>query len=683
MANGDDLSPIEFQAPVQQGPSGAAAIESAISDVGTIFGNARTEKILKNSREEMQDDVQEVADETDQDPVLDIPEGDTSNVEKVRNNLRRLQFAINQGNSSQRARAELEMRRTLNAAQAQHPGLRGELAREFSSLTATDATLDELGMRDVQSRSFSKEAAADLATIKAEAYGDVENGGLGMDPATLSVSDPLFAPIYLNRKHLRAIKEDTLLTLNAKAARRDANADEYADIYAQTLSGQNRATSLILERTRATTAKVARALRDPSSTRNAQVIQDWDLFGRQQAVEEVEVAISVIEEDFASVPVTVRSGERYEEMRAWKDDTIAGLERYRDAVLSDNTSLIKAYESEDQIRQIAVREQFPRIAELNRFLGESRLLIENWETLGGEDVIVQHKLGKIVQEGFEGAMTRLYSLGGTDQLDPDASVEDINGALDRQQNLNSQPYGHAAVDDAATLKSAVAVFEAHFDEVQPFITENSNPEIVGRNLSLMRNTIKDISDIGRPPVDAIDSITSRLAQGSLVTAVQRAREGSTKDGNTAVSLGQQAETFMDRRTGGDSARTQGYENSIQNGLGSGVALGDVIIFDGAQVEKDGTISFKIDDAAVLRALKENNRSIGKGQFGAVQIRKRNVKNAAEEQARMLGDRMTEDLRAFAHIIFMKQGLAKPDYLDAFDRARFSAVFPDVVETPEE
>lgn len=680
MANGTDLSPIEFQAPVQRGPTNAENIRRTIAEVGTIFGNARTSKILKTARAEMQEDVDEVASEVDDEPVQDIPEGGESltDVDKVRDNLRRLRFAIDQGSSSQRQRAELEMRRTLNAAQAKHPGLRGELSAEFGDLVRTDATLDELGMRDVLNVSFAKEAAADLARIKEEAYGDVESGDLGMDALTMPISDPMFAPIYLQKLADRQVVQEALLTLNAKTARRNLNADEYADIYSQTLSGRARATSAILMTTRAQTAKVARALLDPGSTRNAQVIQDWDLVGRQQANEEINTSIAVIEQDFASVPADIRSGERYEEMRAWKNDTIAGLERFRDAVLTDNASLIKAYESEDQIRSIQHREMYPRIAELNRFLDESRLLIENWDTLGGEDTIIQHKLGKIVQEGFEGAMTRLYSLGGTDQLDADSSVADVNAALDRQQNLNGQPYGHGAVDDNGTLRSATAVFEAHFDQIMPNLTEHSSTEFVGRNLSVLRNTIKDISDIGRPPVDVFDSFVSRLSQDSIITAVKRARDGSPKDGNTAVSLGQQAEILWDRRTGGDSARTEGYERSLQNGIGGGIAVGDVIVFDGTEVAANGQITFSVDETKLRAAINAATSGAGRGQFARRQVLQVSIRDAAEQQARMLGERMTADLRAFTHIIFMKQGKLEPDYLEAFDRARFNTFFPDAI-----
>lgn len=685
MADVKDLEAIDFSAPVFPSESKVSKADAeAVSDIVKTVSDLKKNKVLRKARQDIDIAIEDVAADEDDVEVLPFPEKPADpkdyQADIARDTLRKLDTAIKQGKTSQANLARLKARQVLADAQLKYPSLRAELAREFSSVLETDPELFAMGITDQRASRVSQEAIKDLDRIKEEAYGDVSEGGLGMDAFQIPIDHPAFVPVYLEKQALRQQIEDSALILAARKANRELDADDYLQTYAQGLYGETSALNAIMRDATRDLKEAQKAMANVGLTPNAQNVLDWNSFGRTEYIERLDNVEILLQQNFAEIPTRLIGTDRYAQMKAMTDDQIAYVGRLREAIEADNVDLVKAWQAEDTLRNIQFRDMFPEAAKLNRFVTNMQLVLENAETLGAEDIIQQHRMGGFMQQNLDGVMTRLFVLGGQDQLPDDATPEQILNTLNRNRDYSSKPYLHAATDDEHTLKSIDAIWDADMQGGLEVLTKHSAPDFIAGTFRVGVSTMQDVINIGRPPESLYNKILDTVASGNMLPAASRARDGTIRDRNSIIAFGNVFEKFWDSRVGGDSGRRKEYIKSQNREVARGISLGDVTTFDGTQVKENGRIQLTIDREELKRLMFEL-QSEGRKKMG-MQPLPQDVKEAltkAEEQARALSQTMSRDLRAFAHMQMFRQELDTPDYGRSFEETQFPAFFPEFEE----
>jgi len=225
-----DLGGIQFVNPntgIQPGEDRRAELQHLAAGLGT--GKAIAEGvILKNIQDNMYDSLdkslstslENVATTTD--PGMDAlpknePYSPSAREAYLVKRLDRLNTVMEQGSVSQRTLAEMEIQNIMVQATSRFPWLRDEIQRRAGATLNGAWQMSKIGVHDTVRREAADAASAQYKALLDDAYGRVENGGLGI-PRDLHPDDPEFIRLYSKHSQDRFFQQQYELKRQVLAA---------------------------------------------------------------------------------------------------------------------------------------------------------------------------------------------------------------------------------------------------------------------------------------------------------------------------------------------------------------------------------------------------------------------------------------------------------------------------------
>lgn len=657
-----ELGTIAYQDETVRAPSREGELAS-IAGIASSLAQAKQEDILLGFKEEAQEAIRDVDGDEFEVPRM-VPSGDPS-LDSFRQKLATLKAASQQGNSNQRARAELEAKRVLNKAQARYPSMRTELAQEFGEVLRTDSALDDLATRDAINESFSKEAAVQLAEIREYALDE-----LGMDPRH-DVTSPYFAAEYLGRSSELQIAEASGLFIGARNAEAEIDGKVYEESWQKTLIGNRSLVYQALREPIRAAQQAAKAFQNPGNSSNAAVLREWEA-NKPMAIAEIDATIAQLEQEFFDTPIHLQDTAAFKRTKLLVEDTVAHLSTLRDAIDKNDMNLVRAWEVDSTIRQIKFREKNPDLAALNEWATESRVVIENMATLGGEDITLQHDIGRTMQQGIQGSLSRMFIDGGQG-VGSTETVEDINRRLARNRSVNDKPHGSYAANDTdqAAAEAAAQSLIAN-TQVLNRITEFASPTVATAGVLEATNSIQEQVEIGNLAPDQMNFIKDAVLSDGTLNAVKRSREHNP---NAGVALGEATLDAWNAQPGGAGGRREALVDRLSETI-SGVALADIVVADFSKID-DGILSLKVDKARVADAVRSNRKTPEGVPVPASVVRE--AVREFEQRARDLQKEINRDIQTLARVhMFRDPDRDEPRYLDAYIDNNYDRVIPVIL-----
>lgn len=645
---------------------GGNVINRGISQLGGVVAEAVTEDILGDFKEKADDivDKQVGAGSASEEIVLPLPMGDPV-ADAFRNNMVRLRASAIQGNSAQRALAELEIKRELNKMTSRFPSLRAELNQEYSQFARTDAGLDELGMRDVGLAAGAKAAAKDRARIEDFAYRKVKDGGLGILPSIPS-DGAVFALEFLEgAKEYQAIQFNALYAAS-DSARNNIDARAMRENWQRTLVGSTSAIHASIEGVIDQARTVTRARQNIGFGGNRDLINDWEMGGKENAKTAIEGQIVALEAGFAQINVGLRQTDDYKEIEKLKNDAVTHLTRFMTAIDSEAPHAMEAWDIEQQLRRAALREANPDMDNALLFVETNDKIIEHWETLGGEDINLQDELGLMMQNAVGPYLKRVYVNGGQGVVTDTDSPRQRKNHLLMNLRANNRPYGAADTSDEALLKGATISMDQHrinFGQV----SEHSSAPAMARHFNNMATDllVQDMATGNIQDKQVSRTLKRTLSSDNVTTAIKHAR----KDPAAHIAM----------RTAGNAAfevwNTNDPEDPHLKELVTefrasfgGEPLSNVLVAEFSKIG-EGVITFSVD-SSLITPLESRRSGINRD------MSPRNLNTEAHEKAQALGALLTENLKAYANMMWMRNPEQDaPDYETAYISAGFAGVIP--------
>lgn len=142
------------------------------------------------------------------------PEADTE-ASALRTRVTKLVRQRDQGNSSQKALAQMQIKQTIADASVKYPWLREELLQRAGQLSQISIELDRLGLYDAALEAQAQQASSQLEQMRDHALKDWDEGGLGIDPS-IPIDSPEWARQYTDRQQLRAADTTRQMMLSVR-----------------------------------------------------------------------------------------------------------------------------------------------------------------------------------------------------------------------------------------------------------------------------------------------------------------------------------------------------------------------------------------------------------------------------------------------------------------------------------
>jgi len=643
---------------------GGNVVNRGIAQFGAAVGEAVTEDILGDFKDKADAivDEQTASAASEEGVVLPLPMGDPA-ADEFRNNMVRLRAAAIQGNSSQRALAELEIKRELNKMTSRFPSLRSELNQEYSQFARTDAGLDELGMRDIGLQAGAADAAKDRARIEKFAYAAAPEG-LGILPSIAS-EGAVFAIEFLEKsKEYQAIQFNALYSAS-DSARNNIDARAQRANWQRTLVGATSAIHTSIEGVIGQARAVSAARRNIGFGGNRDLINDWEVGGKEDAFSAIEGQIVALEAGFSLIPVGQRLTDEYKEIEKMKNDAVTHLTRFMTAIDSEAPAAMEVWDIEMQLRRAALREANPDMDNMLTFIETNRLLVENWETLGGEDINLQDELGVLIQNAVGPYIKRAWLNGGQDTTSDSDTVRQRTNHLMRNFQENNRPYGSADTSDEALLIGATTSMDQHrvnFGQVSKHSTASGMARHfnnMATDLMVMEIATKNIQD-----KQVARTMKRTLASDTIQEAIELAR----KDPATHIALmaaGNAAFEVYNTADGVDHHMKE-LVDKYRASFG-GEPLSNLLVPEFARIG-EGVISFSVD-TSLIEPL--NARRSGMNRH----MQQRDLETEAREKAAALGVLLSENLKAYATMMQMRDPSQPIDYENAYISAGYAGAIP--------
>ena len=666
-----DLGSIDFRDPQTGGATDTSQITRGVAQLGSAVAEDRKKDILLDFKGKAEVAVDSIEADPLKDLVLPQPIGNPV-LDDFRNNMVKLRAAAEQGNSSQKARAELEIKRQLNQAQAKFPNLRTELAQEFGTFARTDAGLDELGLRDINIAAYSKEAAAERKAIVDHGRERWSAGGLGIDPS-ISPDSIEFARQYTQKRQARTKIEEFNQLAESRSADAGTSAIEREDHWNKSLVGELNALQLSLSGVTEVANAVSQVakgeiLSDPTLLSQ---VRDWnEAGGKEEALRNIEDQIIQLEAQFQDptfIPAAMRGTPEWTRIEKVKNDGIAHMDRLITAIRNDDFTAQELWNSEQVIRSSALRADTPNLDRALLFLETAKPLVENWDTLGGEDTILQDTLGQVFQGSVNEFLAKGYLYGGQDNLDPGAGANRIRKELD----LNSTQLRKDMTEEEV-LKDASANIEQMRNRLS-LVNELSSPSTSAQYLRVLGSEVDTMNKYGNPADDQVVNYKKTMGSDGFVEAINVAKTDPAQL-SSIQAAGDAAFDFWVDEIG--TERHLEPVTDILNSEIDGVPVRSILIADVSNIEK-GEIRFNINvDPTRFKDIPSSRPSSASSQARRQEEFKRQRIRRAEEKAAELGRLVTADLRALGNIMYARtpQG-AGPNYPQAFTVGDYESVIP--------
>ncbi len=699
---GEDLGSIDFREPRGGGEVRSSGIGKSLADLGQIINEKRTRDILGEFREAEKEVVEDAlaSDQTktqSETGTLD-PTG-VSEVDQFQNRVTKLRAAMDQGDTSQRSIAELNLKRELTQFQARFPGLRNELAGEFGSFARTDPGLDELGLRDVRDAAFSTLAAKDLARLEDYAYKKVGDGGLGISVG-INSGDPRFAAQFVwkdaiaNGKQTEAMY-GLLYDSNTKAKGRDV-----AKTWNESLQGIMSPIYTNIEKGLELASEAAALFRKGLNGTSSEQLNEWQQIHSKQLILDTEALILQLTARWDN-KVTPRISDVAEikAARAQLDGTIEHFERLLTAIGDDGSpDLLKAWELERSMRTAALRDRSVPLDKsldlVEAFSGAETML----EIIGAKDQIIKSGAGEVVGAGLED-LTKIIYEDGPQEAVPDRpdgvlSSQEIAKQSRRNRSINPNENNCPDTGDGPQMECTV---DALFKENQLLETV-SQFESAGAKATIIDGVASQfdrVYELGIVHDEQMDQIQIMLTNPSWESIVREANNDLQLQ-QSVKNAGEQAFKVWDSYQGGEQSRQDNFMRPLAHSrISGGHNFGDFPANSVLEVDitniNNGSVKVvinvdKLD--AVLNEQAGNARgptftgALGIGARRDPTVDRRDIREQLDAVALEYGAMLTKSMATNAQIQYARGVEAREPNADVdYIRAYFNNDYELILPTP--
>lgn len=646
-----DLGSIDFRTPESGIADANERVTRAVAGVGELAVKEREKDILLGFKEQAGNIVDSLESEevVNQIPAIS-PTGDPV-ADAFQRNLRRLKAASEQGNSSQRARAELLLRRELNKAQERYPSLRRALSQEYREFVATDASLYEIDLRDQSLSNYSREAAAQRTAIRNHAT------ELGIPPA-VNMDTPEFAQMYLYLAEIDQGKTHNQLVLEANQASTDVSAEQMEAGWQRTMVGKYSSIMDAVQEYAEQADIVARSTREDftGNPESLQVIADWQNGGKEEALRGIENHIITLETMFLEEESRYGDSPALKRVEKLKDDAIGSLDRLKKAIEAQDPDLMKIWEAEQLLRVNAIRSADHNIDKWLTLTEVMKPMIPILEAnLSGEHIVLLDQIAT----GMTKDVTNFLAEAYTDPVVTGTPTQ-IRSRLNGQRNVKTtSTYGVPKTGNPREIQKAAVAFQSQLSTYLGPLSSLSDPEVVGEYMLTYTDKIQELRSMGDSPDDAVRIVKESLASDGVIKAIVVANKDPNQR-NKMIALGDEAADYWN-----DDVGHRRHMEPIRE-LAS-TYLGNVSLLEALVVD------FKESEGRVVLTVDESK--IANFDPSLVGFTRERAISKAREAAAQLSDLVTTNVRAWAHIQWLRNpNQTSEQYGDAFTDLDFDAFF---------
>lgn len=697
---GEDLGSIDFREPRGGGEARDSGIGKSLADLGAIVNAKKTRDILGEFRDAEQKVVADslASDQTNVevgDEALD-PTGNAE-VDRFQNRVTKLRAAIEQGDTSQRSLAELNLKRELSKFQARFPGLQTELAGEFGQFARTSPGLDELGLRDVRDAEFSVLAAKDLARLEDYAYKSVGNGGLGISPGLSSATSAFAAKFIYKDAIQNGVQTEAMYGLvldsNTKADGRTV-----AENWKASLKGLTTPIYTNLELGLELASETAELLRKGlTGATSAQINEYNQIHGPnlRRATEALILDLRARWED--KVSPRISDVDEIKSSKTELDDAIAHFERLLASIQEGAPpDLLKAWELERSMRTSALRDRskpLDRALDLTEAFRGAEGLIEQ---IGPKDITQLSGAGEVVGLGLED-LTKIIYEDGPQEAPPDRpdgvmSSEEIAKQSRRNRSINPNENNCPDTNDGPQMECTVdALFKQNqlLGAVNKFESPGSKATVVN-GLSSQFDRIFELGIVHDEQMEQV--------QGTLLNPnweeIARNPTNDLQLQQSVKNAGEQAFKVWDSYQGGEQSRQDNFMRPLaQTRIDGGHNFGDFPASAVLEVDitniNNGSVKVIINPEQLDIVLTEQAElargptitgALGLGTKRNPKVDRRNIREQLDEVALEYGAMLTQNMATNAQIqyarrIEQREPNADVDYIRAYFDNDYELILP--------
>lgn len=638
-----------------------AGVGSAL--VGTIRGIQD-----KNSMEDAADDFNEITDDvlgqaqqpTEDDPDFRGPPSSRGSREaQILGNIRTLQAGVDQATGSRKADLELKLRQKVTELGDADPRLRQRYASELARFTRTDPELFAIGMLDTANKAFSAQQAKDLQAIKDHAQDD-----LGMDPA-MTFGDVAWVREYMYLDNLDNQTEKNNLVLGALESGEQLDARDSAEAFQASMQGTSNRVKAGVKKATQLAMEVGQARRDPTLPGAAEAIAQWEDWGKDAVLQDLNMELFQIEETFGAIPTNQAHTTAYQGAKALRDSQTAAIGALIEGINTDSPTVSMAYEAYQTMMAIDFERKNPKFVNdaRNMKLIEPMLALIDAD-FGAQGDILRHELAGFLKQGAENVMGRSFGRTRLDDLPPDATAAEIkaHSRAIRQDSGNLYDNGQQGAQ-AQRLFASTDISLKSSPGYLKMAEDGSGlaPHVAATQVASIASEIDQLLTTGQAEEDGLRQAMTDLQNPLWLNMAAVAQKSNHPA--AVVAMGEEIQNLVWEY---EPYRLANYNQLRTTPIGDGNVLAAQAIFvDDSNIHDEGEVTFRVNED-YIRENVPHDPTMPRVVELAIQ--------QAYEVAAELSRAVTRDVRVMAHGSAMTQGLTKPSYVQEWERNKFERYF---------
>ncbi len=603
MAGHDILQPLQADTsgPIDVGlAQSGREIGAALADAGKAIGGAIEDSRANKANKEFEDVVaQEKASALEERVDLPRQEDDNTALNDIQELLARQRFAIDQGQRSVVDRTTLELKTKMNELRAKWPRMADRLEQEIGQFVRNNAGFEALNALDVDRTNAAAAAKIDYNNILDEAK------LLGIDMGINPPGTRRFATLYLDRSRQRQEVVAAELYEDSVKAVASRNAVDKAEDWRTRLIGAKSTASNAVTKARELGRDRVEFITKGTAA-SATFSKDFDLFLKQEAIDDIDVAIFQLQSEFdEDVSFIDRQTGTFAQVQTELDRTVEHLRFLRTAFESNDVTLLSAWEARELVRTAHLREQAPRMAQFEDFYSAFPKATDpkRQENFAKENKITQDLVGTLLNQSTGEWLASVFVDGGQGVPTAGMTPVQIRGMLRGNARMQPRPYGYPLdnTDYDEQAKHANANLGEQFNRLTAAVDE-ATPQGAAMFLNSLTSNIDHITDIP----EQFEEIDKVFGAGMTMPNLTKLIDIAATDPQLHPSIASFGDSAQDQYTAtlSHSQRLSGIGETVRVALPGGVSAHQLIKLTDEGIGPKGELTY-VADAAAIKLYLEN------------------------------------------------------------------------------
>jgi len=659
-------------------PSEGTELVRGIGQALDVLGQYHLDDVLGDFRGEGQQIITQEREDALTATVFESPSELEGEAGRIQRRARRLHNVAAKGDSSQRALAELELKRLLGNAQAEHPKLARHLQQEFGQLITSSSKLDEIGLIDSINKANAKQAEAEFRDMVDFAR-DPENG-LGMNPSI----DPMsaqFAQEFSMRSRMRDTINLNKLKVQYAASATDMDMRTKSQYYNEALQGFGNVVNGSVDQYRPTLLLYRAEIAKPDGQRNLAFMQNFAENIRPAIIEKLNFQKQQLRSALDQLVPTLeeRATPFYTQMQTRTEDVLKQVDDLITAFSSEDTAAMDHQIASWRIRNATMRNQNPRYnAMLTAFdpategFGEFYKAIAPYDQTGyavmlGQAIAepsmkaIQSLIGNIPEgEVVPFIMEETFMRGGQGRISNAATPTQIRNVLRSNWGTQDGFYGDANSTEEEDIAKSLGHLELLRQNARTAV-DTKSPFTAGQFLTTGTNALMVMDSLGNPSDQQIEMTEDIIADRNVFEA--SLLEGNGQNRNRRMAFAESAQDFYANTRVAE--RKQQWKRALEvPAIGGEPMINFIRVQGDSEVSATTQLTFTVDKERVRQSLVATfGGGIGPGQVEA-------HSNRIMFEVAPIIDSINKQVRAASHIEAMLSpniDKTSADYINAAEK----------------